>query len=257
MKVCVLASGSGGNAIYVQQGATRVLIDSGLPGREIDTRLRSIGVDVTRLMGIVVSHEHGDHISGVGVLARKIRCPVWLTRGTFDAARRKFKGRERVRFFDNDQDFTIGDLSFQPYTISHDASDPVNFVVDDGQSRVGIATDMGTVSHLAFDRLSKTDLVILESNYDRDMLMNGPYPWSVKQRINSSQGHLENSEASDTLGRLIDNGLEQVVLAHLSAENNRPELATAASRAVIESRGLNRYQLSVAEQNQPTPIFVI
>jgi phosphoribosyl 1,2-cyclic phosphodiesterase len=257
MKVCVLASGSGGNAIYVQQGATRVLIDAGLAGREIDVRLRSIGVDVTRLMGIVVSHEHGDHISGVGVLARKIRCPVWLTPGTFDAARGKFRGRERIRFFDNDQDFTIGDLSFQPFTISHDASDPVNFVVDDSQSRVGIATDMGTVSHLAFDRLSETDLVILESNYDREMLMNGTYPWSVKQRINGSQGHLENSEASDTLGRLIDNGLEQVVLAHLSAENNSPELATAASRAVIESRGLNRYQLSVAEQNQPTPIFVI
>jgi len=208
-------------------------------------------------MGVVVSHEHGDHMSGVGVLARKIRCPVWLTRGTFEAARGKFKGRERIRFFDNDQDFTIGDLSFQPFTISHDASDPVNFVVDDGQSRVGIATDMGTVSHLAFERLSETDLVILESNYDRDMLMNGPYPWSVKQRINSSQGHLENSDASDTLGRLIDNGLEQVVLAHLSAENNSRELATAASEAVIESRGLSRCQLSVAEQNHPTPIFVI
>jgi phosphoribosyl 1,2-cyclic phosphodiesterase len=257
MRVCVLASGSGGNAIYVQQGATRVLIDAGLSGREIDARLRSIDVDVSKLMGIVVSHEHGDHISGVGVLARKVRCPVWLTRGTFGAGRSKFKGRERIRFFDNDEAFVIGDLSFQPFAISHDASDPVNFVVDDGQSRVGIATDMGTVSLLAYERLSTADLVVLEANYDHEMLMSGTYPWSLKQRINGSRGHLENSEASETLGRLIDDGLEQVVLAHLSEENNRPQLATAACRAVIEHRGLRQYQLSVAEQNHPTPIYVI
>lgn len=257
MQVCVLASGSGGNAIYVQQGATRVLVDAGLPGREIDARLRSIGVDVSKLMGIVVSHEHGDHVSGVGVLARKIRCPVWLTRGTFEGARSKFRGRERLRFFDNDQDFSIGDLSFQPFAISHDASDPVNFVVDDGHSRLGIATDMGVVSRLAFQRLMTSDMVILESNYDREMLMTGTYPWSVKQRIQGTRGHLDNWDASETLGRLIDNGLEQVVLAHLSEENNSPHLATAAAETVIEDRGLKRYQLHVAEQNQPTPTFVI
>jgi len=257
MQVCVLASGSGGNAIYVQKGATRVLVDAGLAGREIDKRLRSIGVDVPKLMGIVVSHEHSDHISGVGILARKVQCPVWLTRGTFDAARSRFKGRERIRFFDNDQAFSIGDLSFQPFVISHDASDPVNFVVDDGQSRLGIATDMGVVSKLAFERLSTSDMVILESNYDREMLMTGPYPWSVKQRIQGSRGHLENTAASETLGRLIDGGLEQVVLAHLSEENNRRELALSASESVIASRGLRNYQLSVAEQDQPTPIFVI
>lgn len=257
MQVCVLASGSGGNAIYVQQGATRVLVDAGLPGREIDARLRSIGVDVQKLMAIVVSHEHGDHMSGVGVLARKVKCPVWLTRGTFEAARRKFKGRERLRFFDNDQEFEIGDLQFQPFAISHDAADPVNFVVGDGQSKLGIATDMGVVSRLAFERLLTSNMVILESNYDREMLMTGPYPWSLKQRIQGTHGHLDNSDASETLGRLIDNGLEQVVLAHLSEENNRPDLATAASAAVIAEKGLRRYQLSVAEQNRPTPTFVI
>jgi phosphoribosyl 1,2-cyclic phosphodiesterase len=257
MQVCVLASGSGGNAIYVQHGATRVLVDAGLAGREIDARLRSIGVDVQKLMAIVVSHEHGDHMSGVGILARKVRCPVWLTRGTFDAARSKFKGRERIRFFDNDQNFSIGDLEFQPFAISHDAADPVNFVVDDGQSRLGIATDMGVVSRLAFERLSTSDMVVLESNYDREMLMAGPYPWSLKQRIQGTHGHLDNIDASETLGRLIDNGLEQVVLAHLSEENNRPDLASAASEAVIESRGLRRYQLTVAEQHRPTPTFVI
>ena len=257
MQVCVLASGSAGNAIYVQHGATRVLVDAGLSGREIETRLRSIGVDIQKLMGVVVSHEHSDHISGVGVLARKVKCPVWLTRGTFDASRSRFKGRERVRFFENDEDFTIGDLSFQPFAISHDAADPVNFVVDDGQSRLGIATDMGVVSQLAFQKLSTSDMVILESNYDREMLMTGPYPWSVKQRIQGTHGHLDNTVASETLGQLIDTGLEQVVLAHLSEENNRAELARQASEAVIESRGLRRYQLTVAEQDQPTPTFVI
>ena len=257
MQVCILASGSGGNAIYVQKGATRVLVDAGLSAREIDSRLRSIGVDVTKLMGIVVSHEHSDHISGAGILARKIRCPVWLTRGTFEAGRSKFRGRERIHFFDNDQAFSIGDLSFQPFVISHDASDPVNFVVDDGQSQLGIATDMGIVSQLAFQRLSTANLVILESNYDREMLMNGYYPWSVKQRIQSTRGHLDNSDASKALGRLIDGGLEQVVLAHLSEENNSPELVTVACEAAIEERGLRHFQLSIAEQNHPTPIFVI
>ena len=160
-------------------------------------------------------------------------------------------------FFDNDEDFSIGDLSFQPFVISHDAQDPVNFIVDDGTSRLGIATDMGVVSQLAYQRLSKSDMVILESNYDREMLMTGSYPWSVKQRIMGTRGHLDNSDASETLGRLIDAGLEQVVLAHLSEENNSPELAVAASEAVIESRGLRRYQLSVAEQNRPTPTYVI
>jgi phosphoribosyl 1,2-cyclic phosphodiesterase len=257
MQVCILASGSAGNAIYIQKGATRILVDAGLPGREIDKRLQSIGVDVGKLMGIVVSHEHGDHSAGVGVLARKVRCPVWLTRGTFEASRRKFKGRERVMFFDNDENFSIGDLSFQPFAISHDAQDPVNFIVDDGTSKLGVATDMGVVSQLAYERLSKSDMVILESNYDREMLMTGSYPWSVKQRIMGTRGHLDNSDASETLGRLIDAGLEQVVLAHLSEENNSPELAVAASEAVIESRGLRRYQLSVAEQNRPTPTYVI
>ena len=257
MQVCVLASGSGGNAIYVQQGATRVLVDAGLAGREIDARLRSIGVDVMKLKGIVVSHEHSDHMSGVGVLARKVKCPVWLTRGTFEAARSKFKGRERLRFFDNDQDFAIGDLQFQPFAISHDASDPVNFVVDDGHSRLGIATDMGVVSQLAFQRLSTSDMVILESNYDREMLMSGPYPWSLKQRIQGTHGHLDNADASETLGRLIDNGLEQVVLAHLSEDNNRPDLVRSVHEAVIESKGLRSYQMTVADQNQPTPTFVI
>ena len=155
------------------------------------------------------------------------------------------------------QAFSIGDLSFQPFVISHDASDPVNFVVDDGQSRLGIATDMGIVSQLAFQRLSTADLVILESNYDREMLMNGHYPWSVKQRIQGTRGHLDNSDASKTLGRLIDSGLEQVVLGHLSEENNCPELVTVACEAVIEERGLRHFQISIAEQNHPTPIFVI
>ena len=257
MQVCVLASGSGGNAIFFQQGATRVLVDAGLSGRKIDARLRSIGVDVQKLMGIVVSHEHSDHVSGVGILARKVGCPVWLTRGTFEAAQSKFKGHERIRFFDNDQDFSIGDLLFQPFSISHDAADPVNFVIGDGSSRVGVGTDMGVVSQLALQRLLTSNLVVLESNYDREMLMAGPYPWSLKQRIQGTRGHLDNTDASETLGKLIDNGLEQVVLAHLSEENNSPELAMAASQSAIEDRGLNRYQLSVAEQNQPTPVYVV
>ena len=170
MKVCVLASGSSGNSIYIQEGATRVLVDAGLTAKQIVLRLEAIGANPADLQAIVVSHEHSDHIKGVGVLARKYGLPVWMTEGTWGGCKNTFRGTERVRTFDNDQSFAVGDLGFQPYALSHDAADPVNFVVSGAGACVGIATDMGTVTQLAYERLRPADLVVIETNYDRDLL---------------------------------------------------------------------------------------
>jgi phosphoribosyl 1,2-cyclic phosphodiesterase len=256
MQVSVLASGSTGNAIYVQKGATRLLIDSGLSAREITKRLAAIGVELKKLNGILVSHEHHDHVGGVGVLARKLRCPVWMTRGTFDASRKRFKGRERIRLIENDETFEVGDLQARAFSISHDASDPVNYAIEDGSTQVAVATDMGKVTPLVYERLKAADMVIIESNYDRDLLMNGPYPWHLKQRISSSHGHLANSDSAEVLGQLAQQGLRHAVLAHLSLENNRPEIARSTCEEGLN--GMNRhFQIDVASPDRPTPVFVV
>ena len=257
MKVCVLASGSGGNSIFVQQGVTKVLVDAGLAGKRIEERLQAVDVAGADLHALVVTHEHSDHIHGVGVLARRFDLPVWMTRGTFEGSKKKFRGTERIRIFDNDEGFDIGDLYFQPFSISHDAVDPVNFVVRSGQSALAIATDMGTVTQLVYQRIRGADLVIMETNYDRELLMNGPYPWDLKQRISGNRGHLANEKAADTLCSLAQEGLQQAVLAHLSDKNNRPELAEGVCREDLKARGVNQFMLSVAEQERPSPIFVI
>ncbi|MSS73540.1 MAG: MBL fold metallo-hydrolase [Candidatus Latescibacteria bacterium] len=257
MKVCVLASGSGGNAVYVQEGPTRVLIDAGLTGRKVEDRLRAIDVDPGSLQAIVVTHEHADHIRGAGVLARRFRLPVWMTGGTLEASRETFRGVERVRRFENDEAFDFGDLRFQPFTLSHDAADPVNFVVEGGEARLGIATDLGVVTQLVYQRLRGADLVVMETNHDRDLLMNGSYSWDLKRRIGGNRGHLSNGKAAEALCSLAEEGLRQALLAHLSDENNRPDLAEGTCRSELEGRGVRDFALTVLQQDRPSPIFVI
>ena len=258
MKFSLLASGSSGNSIFVQEGTTRVLVDAGLAGKRIEERLDAVGVSAASIQAIVVSHEHSDHIQGVGVLARRFNLPVWMTEGTFEACKAKvFRGKERVRLFENDEAFSLGDLRFEPYSLSHDAADPVNFMITGREACLGIATDMGIVTHLVRNRLRGADLVILESNYDRNMLMYGPYPWKVKQRISGNRGHLSNGAAAQTLRDLVGAGLKQAVLAHLSDHNNRPELARETCRAELNGIGARDVALSVATPERPTPVRVV
>ena len=257
MKVCVIASGSTGNSVYVEEGATKVLIDAGLSGKQIEERLMSIGVNVRSLTAIVVSHEHSDHVGGVGGLGRRFGIPIWITEPTMRVCRKVLRGAERIRMFDNDQAFFIGDLHFQPFALSHDAIDPVNFTVTGGDSCLGIATDMGIITQLVFERLRSADLVVMETNYDRDLLMNGPSPWSVKQRISGNRGHLANDTAAEALSGLASHGLQQAVLAHLSDQSNQPKLAEAACRDGLGRAGVRDFLLSVAVQDRPSQIFVI
>jgi phosphoribosyl 1,2-cyclic phosphodiesterase len=257
VRLCVLASGSSGNAIYVQQGATRILIDAGITAREIDARLRAIDVDIRRLNALFVSHEHADHAACAGVLARKLRVPIYMTEGTFQAARRLFRGRERLRLIDSDQTVSAGELQVRAFPVPHDAADPVCFLVEGGSSSVGIATDLGAVTKLVHQRLAGADLVVLEANYDRDLPMGGPYPWALKQRISGNRGHLGNGPAAQALTELARGGLRQAILAHLSDENNRPDLARTASEDALALAGVRGFALSVAGPDEPTPTYIV
>ena len=257
MKVCLLASGSGGNSTYIQNGASSVLIDAGLTGKQIEERLQSFGVDPASLQAILVSHEHSDHIKGVGVMARRYGVPVWMTQGTLDASKKTFRGTERIRVFENDEAFSIGDLSFQPFQLPHDAADPVNFSVTDGHAELAVATDMGVGTQLVYQRMRRSDMVIIETNYDYQLLMDGPYPWGLKERINGRHGHLSNEGAAQALCHLAKDGLQQAVLAHLSDKNNRPDLARQACEQMLHHQGIRHFSMSVAEQDRPSDIFVI
>ena len=257
MKICLLASGSGGNSICVQNGSSVVLIDAGLTGKKIEERLHSRNINPARVQAIVVSHEHADHIKGVGVLARRYGMPVWMTQGTLNASKQTFRGTEQIRVLENDESFSIGDLSFQAFQLPHDAADPVNFSVTDGRAEVAVATDMGTVTQLVYQRMRSADLVIIETNYDRDLLMNGPYPWDLKMRISGTHGHLSNHGAAEALCNLAAEGLQRAVLAHLSEKNNRPNLARKTCIHQLRGHGIRDFSLCVAEQDRPSEVFEV
>jgi phosphoribosyl 1,2-cyclic phosphodiesterase len=251
LALCVLASGSRGNAIYVASGRSSVLLDAGLSAAEIERRLRSRSLAPENLSAIIVSHEHSDHTQGVGTLSRRYRLPVYATRGTWSAGaqglRRAFDSRE----FTCGCGFTLGDLSIHPFALSHDAADPAGFTLRRGALQVGVATDLGAVTHLVKSHLQACTAVVIESNHDPDMLAQGPYPWFLKQRIAGRTGHLSNPDAGALLQEIDHPGLRHVILGHLSATNNTPEKARAAAAQVFSRRKMH---LDVALQDRCGPL---
>jgi phosphoribosyl 1,2-cyclic phosphodiesterase len=233
MKFCVLGSGSKGNATYLESGETRILIDAGMSGIELQRRLATIGVELLEIDAILVTHEHNDHVHGVGVLSRRAKIPVYANPATFSAASRTVGKLSSSNEFETGASFQIRNLEIHPFSISHDAQDPVGFRISDGRVSFGYCTDTGKVSQLIRHRLASCKGLVLESNHDIEMLQNGTYPPYLKQRIRSSQGHLDNEEASLFLKELLHEKLEHVVLAHLSEENNDPEIAYHAAMAAL------------------------
>lgn len=225
--LCMLASGSRGNAIYISNGTTAVLIDAGLSGVEIERRLKSRGLCPEDLDALIVSHEHADHLQGVGVLSRKYKLPVYMNADTQKAAYRLGKVNA-VKSFNCSEPFMINTLSIYPFPISHDAADPAGFTLEQGGVKIGIATDLGIVTALVKEHLKGCSLLVLEANHDPEMLVQGPYPWPLKQRIQSRVGHLANADTHDLLRELQHDQLQHVVLAHLSETNNTPEKAYQA-----------------------------
>ena len=258
MKVAVLGSGSGGNSVLAWAGNTRVLVDAGFSAKQIAERLRLIGVSPESINGIVVTHEHGDHTNGAGVYARRHGTPVYMTRPTRAACAKLFRGEEEIVEYRADRHFIIGDVRVEPFLTVHDAADPVGVALVDECTglKLGIATDLGRPTAHIKHALAECDLLILEANHDELMLHMSQYPPSVKERISSSHGHLSNQAAARLATELLHPRLAGVLLAHLSKECNRPELARQVVGAALEKAGWNGH-LEVALQHRPTALFDI
>ncbi len=240
---CPLRSGSSGNALFVQAGVTRVLVDAGLSGRAVERALKDIGVAPDTLSAILLTHEHSDHIQGVGVLSRRFDLPVYATEGTWGALEGK-PGMEGVApknriAFAAGEGFYVRDLAVSPFSIPHDAADPVGFSLMYGNQKLSIATDIGHISPGWMNALHGADLALLESNHDPSMLrMSARYPARLKARILGKRGHLSNPDCGKALCQLVKLGLRHVILGHLSAETNTPALALDTVCAVLEEEGI-------------------
>ncbi|ADH86553.1 MBL fold metallo-hydrolase [Desulfurivibrio alkaliphilus] len=254
MRFCVLGGGSKGNATYVEAGETRLLIDAGFSGRELETRLDALGIDPAGLSAVLLSHEHGDHIRGAGVLSRRYHLPLYANRPTLQAAARNLGSPAAVHEFTTGATFTCGAIKVHPFAVSHDAAEPVGFLLQAGGLRLGHCTDLGMVSRLARHRLTGCHALVLECNHDPEMLATGPYTPALKQRVRSRHGHLANHEAAELLAELLHPGLSQVVLSHLSETNNTPELAAQAVQAAITATAQPPPQLTIACQQKGSNI---
>lgn len=233
MKFASLGSGSEGNALLVSVGQTQVLMDCGFALRDTLSRLARLGVSAEELGGIVVSHEHGDHIRGVARLARKFGLPVWLTHGTLRTRQQAFADIS-IHEIDPHRAFAIGDIEITPYPVPHDAAEPVQFVFGDGVRRLGVLTDAGCGTAHIEVVLNGCHALVLECNHDSDMLANGDYPYSLKQRVGGRLGHLNNREAAAILSRLDASRLQHLVAAHLSRKNNTAGLAVSALSSALD-----------------------
>ncbi|HTW57003.1 MAG TPA: MBL fold metallo-hydrolase [Terriglobales bacterium] len=260
--VSMLASGSRGNCAVVASARTRILVDAGISGRETFKRMKSLGDDPHGLSGILITHEHSDHIYGLATLAKKLRIPVFMTGATHQAWARALRNEngerpqlEKLERFESGHRFQVGDIEVKPFTIPHDAADPVGFTFRTEGIKVGFATDLGYIPPSVRDHLQGCDVLVMESNHDLEMLRVGPYPWSVKQRVMSRVGHLSNLALADFFSNDYDNSATFVVLAHLSEQNNHPEIARREAEKALAARGslfANRVLLaSQTESLQP------
>lgn len=226
LRFASLGSGSRGNACVVESGATRVLLDCGFSVAEVDRRLARLGLDGGDLDAILVTHEHSDHLSGVGRLSRRYRLPVWLTPGTLSACRDA--DFHRAELFHPHELFEVGDLQLQPFPVPHDAHEPAQFVFSDGERRFGQLTDSGSITPHIERMLARLDALVLECNYEPELLRCGPYPPALKARVGGDFGHLGNDQATVLLRRLDTSRLGWLIGAHLSEKNNTPAHARAA-----------------------------
>jgi phosphoribosyl 1,2-cyclic phosphodiesterase len=252
VRVTVLGSGSVGNATLVEAGGTALLVDAGFSGRDLETRLHSVGVPPDGLAGIIITHDHGDHTRGMGVLARRFDLPLWITPRTAAACRALLSGAERIEAYASAGRFRIGALEVDAFLTVHDAADPVAITLTDAatRSKVGIATDLGRPTAAVRAALAGAHLLVLEANHDDALLWRGPYPWSVKQRIASSHGHLSNRASAELARELHHDGLVAVVLAHLSQHCNDTGIARDAVARALDRLGW-RGRLDVAGQDRP------
>jgi phosphoribosyl 1,2-cyclic phosphodiesterase len=252
VNVTVLGSGSEGNATVVHSNGVSILIDAGFSGKDLEHRLDVAGVVASDLAGIIITHDHGDHTRGMGVLARRFGIPLYLTEKTLIACTSLLNGKEPIRKYASSETFRIGPFEIEPFLTVHDAADPVAISVRhvENGSKLGIATDLGRPTAAVRAALRGCHMLVLEANHDEAMLWNGPYPWSLKQRIASSHGHLSNRASADLARELYHPALASVILAHLSVHCNTGGLARDVIEKVLDRVGY-RGHVAVAPQDDP------
>ena len=262
IRLVVLGSGSAGNATCIEGDGARVLLDAGFSCRELGARLRSVGVEPRRLDGIVITHEHADHIRGAALFSQTHRVPLYCTAATFRAAGLDRAGVHGHGAFAHvavspGAAFEVGGLRLRSFSVPHDAADTVGYAVECGGDRVGYATDLGHDGGPVREALKDCDLLMLESNHDVEMLRRGPYPQVVKDRVLGRHGHLDNQTAAELLCDVATGRTRRVILAHLSRTNNRPQLALEAARREFARRGRKAPAMHAAGQAAPSPWFEV
>lgn len=255
MKFAILASGSSGNSIYVESAGQKILIDAGISNRAIGKKLAEIEITKEQISSVLITHEHGDHVKGVDVLSRhNPHIDIYANEQTWCAGEKHFYrvSEMQKKCFENQRRFKIGKLEITPFSVSHDAADPVGYQIYDGVHKLVIATDLGVITQEVYEHLLDADAIVLESNHDKSMLTNGPYPHFLKTRIASSKGHLANDVAANILKKVVCRKTQAVVLAHLSEDNNTPDVAYETAYFALNGCGLKPtrdFDLEIASQN--------
>ncbi len=264
MAICSLSSGSSGNSYLVLSENTAVLVDAGVSARQIDQRLKSLGLSLESLDAVLITHEHKDHVKALPVLMKKLAVPFFATGGTEQAVRETCP--KAIDLIAAGEEFRINDISVRPFTVSHDAAEPVGFSFCCKERKISIVTDTGCVTDEIRMNMRGSDILVLESNHDVNILRIGRYPWFLKQRIIGEKGHLSNDAAAEALADLLEEekeaGLERdriVLLAHLSKENNFPQMALTTVRNLLEERGLagRRIRIETLSRTETSPLYIV
>jgi len=254
----ILGSGSAGNCAYLESGETRLLIDAGLSARQIRLRLASLGRAVETLTGILISHEHTDHIQGLCVLAAKLDIPIYCNRLTKEAIEYQLKIRLASRLFSTGASFAVGDMLAETFSVPHDAQDPVGFLLQTPAGNFGFLTDLGHATRLVIERVRSAQVLLLEANHDLKMLQDDTRrPWGVKQRILSRHGHLSNDAAAEAAAQIASARMQRLYLGHLSRDCNRPELAQRAVQARLQTLGALHIKIATVSQDVPSPTLTL
>ena len=254
----ILGSGSGGNCAYLETDSVRLLIDAGLSGRQIRQRMASVARAPETLTGILITHEHSDHIAGLVGLAARLEVPIYCNRLTKEAIEAQLQIQVNARLFTSGGSFEVADVTVDTFSVSHDASDPVGFLVRTAAGNIGFLTDLGHATKLVVERVRAANVLLLEANHDVKMLQDDPRrPWSLKQRILSRHGHLSNESAAEVAGQILSSGLRRLYLGHLSRECNRPELAHRAVGARLEQLGGTHVWVESTSQDIPSATFTL
>ena len=260
LKFCSLYSGSSGNSLFVSSNNTNILIDAGVSAKKITEALTSINVDIEKIDAILVTHEHSDHVQGLDILSKKYNIPVFANENTWNAMP---KQKEKINldnqnFYKSSEDFTIGDLTIHPFSIPHDAAEPCGFNILNENTKISIATDIGHITENIMENLKNSSFILLESNYEPNVLKYCSYPYILKQRIDGPNGHLSNVSAGKTIANLMNYGINHVTLGHLSKESNMPELAynTVINELLLQNYKEKDINIDVADRNSPGKLIV-